>query len=96
MRKLVSALAALALTAGLATAPSFAQDKGSIGIAMPTKSSARWISDGDSMVKQFQEAGYETDLQYAEDDIPNQLAQTVRTSSVPVRCSNCGRILLPE
>ncbi len=75
MRKLVSALAALALGAGLATAPSFAQDKGSIGIAMPTKSSARWISDGESMVKQFQEAGYETDLQYAEDDIPNQLAQ---------------------
>lgn len=28
--------------------------------------------------------------------VPNQLAQTVRTSSVPVRCSNCGRILLPE
>ena len=75
MRKLVSALAALALTAGLATAPSFAQDKGSIGIAMPTKSSARWISDGNSMVKQFEDAGYEADLQYAEDDIPNQLAQ---------------------
>ena len=28
-----------------------------------------------NMVKQFEEAGYETDLQYAEDDIPNQLAQ---------------------
>jgi putative multiple sugar transport system substrate-binding protein len=27
------------------------------------------------MVKQFEAAGYETDLQYAEDDIPNQLAQ---------------------
>jgi putative multiple sugar transport system substrate-binding protein len=52
-----------------------AQDKGSVGIAMPTKSSARWISDGESMVKFFQDAGYETDLQYAEDDIPNQLAQ---------------------
>lgn len=75
MRKLVSAMAALALGAGLFTAPSFAQDKGSIGIAMPTKSSARWISDGNSMVKQFEEAGYEADLQYAEDDIPNQLAQ---------------------
>ncbi|MAY62836.1 MAG: sugar ABC transporter substrate-binding protein [Rhizobiales bacterium] len=75
MRKLVSALAALALGAGLVTAPSFAQDKGSIGIAMPTKSSARWISDGNSMVKQFEDAGYEADLQYAEDDIPNQLAQ---------------------
>ncbi|WP_233544940.1 multiple monosaccharide ABC transporter substrate-binding protein [Pseudooceanicola sediminis] len=46
-----------------------------IGIAMPTKSSARWISDGAAMVEQFEEAGYDTDLQYAEDDIPNQLAQ---------------------
>jgi ABC-type xylose transport system substrate-binding protein len=27
------------------------------------------------MVKQFEAAGYATDLQYAEDDIPNQLAQ---------------------
>ncbi|MBJ2149522.1 multiple monosaccharide ABC transporter substrate-binding protein [Paracoccus sp. IB05] len=46
-----------------------------IGIAMPTKSSARWIGDGNSMVEQFKAAGYDTDLQYAEDDIPNQLAQ---------------------
>ncbi|WP_240768874.1 multiple monosaccharide ABC transporter substrate-binding protein [Paracoccus liaowanqingii] len=46
-----------------------------VGISMPTQSSARWIDDGNNMVQQFQEAGYETDLQYAEDDIPNQLAQ---------------------
>lgn len=46
-----------------------------VGISMPTKSSARWIDDGNNMVKQFEEAGYDTDLQYAEDDIPNQLAQ---------------------
>ena len=46
-----------------------------VGISMPTKSSARWIDDGNNMVKQFQDAGYDTDLQYAEDDIPNQLAQ---------------------
>jgi putative multiple sugar transport system substrate-binding protein len=69
------ALLALSAMACLASSPSFAQDKGTIGISMPTKSSARWISDGDSMVKQFTEAGYGTDLQYAEDDIPNQLAQ---------------------
>jgi putative multiple sugar transport system substrate-binding protein len=70
------ALLALA-TAALVAVPqvSMAQDKGTIGIAMPTKSSSRWISDGESMVKQFTEAGYATDLQYAEDDIPNQLAQ---------------------
>ena len=52
-----------------------AQDKGTIGVSMPTKSSARWISDGDSMVKSLKDKGYKADLQYAEDDIPNQLAQ---------------------
>lgn len=46
-----------------------------VAISMPTKSSSRWISDGNSMVTTFEEMGYETDLQYAEDDIPNQLAQ---------------------
>ena len=52
-----------------------AQDKGLVGISMPTKSSSRWISDGESMVKVFEEKGYSTDLQYAEDDIPTQLSQ---------------------
>ncbi len=74
MRHLTSILASLAVSAAL-IGPAYAQDKGTVGIAMPTKSSARWISDGDSMVEQFTAAGYETDLQYAEDDIPNQLAQ---------------------
>lgn len=49
--------------------------KFTIGISMPTKSSARWIADGDNMVKYFQEKGFKTDLQYAEDDIPTQLSQ---------------------
>lgn len=48
---------------------------GLVGIAMPTKSSARWIADGDNLVKSLKELGYETDLQYAEDDIPTQLNQ---------------------
>jgi putative multiple sugar transport system substrate-binding protein len=61
------------LAAGIA--PAMAESKGLIGISMPTKSSTRWISDGESMVKEFTALGYETDLQYAEDDIPNQLAQ---------------------
>ena len=52
-----------------------AADMGTIGIAMPTKSSARWIADGNNMVKDFQKEGYKTDLQYGEDDIPNQLNQ---------------------
>ncbi|MDC0713784.1 sugar ABC transporter substrate-binding protein [Stigmatella sp. ncwal1] len=53
----------------------WAQDKGTIGVSMPTKSSARWIDDGNNMVKALQAKGYKVDLQYAEDDIPNQLAQ---------------------
>ncbi|MDR6535734.1 multiple monosaccharide ABC transporter substrate-binding protein [Variovorax soli] len=70
------AIAALAI-AGTAGLPSLAQaqDKGPIAISMPTKSSARWIADGSNMVKYFKEKGYKTDLQYADDDIPNQLAQ---------------------
>ncbi len=74
----ISRRALLALSAAAASAsvlPAFAQSKGMVGIAMPTKSSARWISDGNSMVEQFKAAGYDTDLQYAEDDIPNQLSQ---------------------
>jgi putative multiple sugar transport system substrate-binding protein len=55
--------------------PAFAASKGTIGIAMPTKSSTRWIHDGESMVAQFKAAGYDADLQYAEDDIPTQLSQ---------------------
>jgi putative multiple sugar transport system substrate-binding protein len=67
---------AAAVALGLATlAVAQAQDKGTIGIAMPTKSSARWIADGDNIVKVLQARGYKTDLQYADNDIPNQLAQ---------------------
>ncbi len=53
----------------------YAADKGLVGVSMPTKSSARWIDDGNNMVKELKGAGYSVDLQYAEDDIPNQLAQ---------------------
>ncbi|MFC5841077.1 MULTISPECIES: multiple monosaccharide ABC transporter substrate-binding protein [Aminobacter] len=52
-----------------------AQDKGTIGIAMPTKSSLRWINDGDALKAALEAKGYTIDMQYAEDDIPNQLAQ---------------------
>ncbi|MGV8831142.1 MAG: multiple monosaccharide ABC transporter substrate-binding protein [Devosia sp.] len=68
----VLAVGAMALTASTAV---FAQDKGAIGIAMPTQSSLRWISDGNELKSALEGMGYSVDLQYAEDDIPNQLAQ---------------------
>ena len=75
MKKLINILAVAALGAGLMVSQAPAQDNGLVAISMPTKSSTRWISDGESMVKEFQAMGYATDLQFAEDDIPNQLAQ---------------------
>ncbi|WP_420814435.1 multiple monosaccharide ABC transporter substrate-binding protein [Paracoccus contaminans] len=66
--------AAAVLAMGLSLVASGAWAK-TVGIAMPTKSSARWIDDGNNMVAQFKAAGYDTDLQYADDDIPNQLSQ---------------------
>jgi len=69
------ALGALSIAAQGMGAAAFAQSKGTVGVAMPTKSSARWIADGDNIVKVLRERGYQTDLQYAEDDVPNQLSQ---------------------
>jgi putative multiple sugar transport system substrate-binding protein len=46
-----------------------------VGIAMPTQSSARWISDGANMKALLEKAGYRVDLQYAEDNIDAQIAQ---------------------
>jgi putative multiple sugar transport system substrate-binding protein len=49
--------------------------KNYIGISMPTKSSERWIKDGETMKKLLEDKGYTADLQFAEDDIPTQKAQ---------------------
>jgi len=75
MKFLTTTVSALALCLAVAGGQAMAQDKPTVGIAMPTKSSARWIADGDNIVKTLQARGYKTDLQYADDDIPNQLSQ---------------------
>ena len=65
-------LAALLLLACMA---SQAQKPALVAISMPTKSASRWIADGQNMLQLLRAKGYTTDLQYAEDDVPNQLAQ---------------------
>ena len=75
-RYTLKALAAgLALGFSLIAPVAQAQDKGTVGVAMPTKTSTRWVNDGNSMVAALAAKGYKADLQYADDDIPNQLAQ---------------------
>ncbi|WP_169166874.1 multiple monosaccharide ABC transporter substrate-binding protein [Cellulomonas taurus] len=46
-----------------------------IGVAMPTETSERWIADGNAVKSQLEDAGYNVDLQYAADDIPTQSQQ---------------------
>jgi putative multiple sugar transport system substrate-binding protein len=46
-----------------------------VGVTMPTKSSERWISDGNNLKASLEGMGYKVDLQYAENDIPTQVNQ---------------------
>ncbi|MER6009527.1 multiple monosaccharide ABC transporter substrate-binding protein [Streptomyces bluensis] len=46
-----------------------------IGISMPTKSSERWIADGNNVVKDLEAKGYKTKLVYGEDDPDQQVSQ---------------------
>lgn len=46
-----------------------------VGLAMPTKSSERWVQDGENMKKEFENLGYKVDMQYAEDVVENQVSQ---------------------
>jgi len=46
-----------------------------VGLAMPTKSSERWVQDGEHMKSEFEKLGYEVDMQYAEDVVENQVSQ---------------------
>ncbi|MBC7551378.1 MAG: sugar-binding protein [Cellulomonas sp.] len=63
---------------GAGTGDAATKDAGgdkTIGVAMPTKSSERWIADGNNVKEQLEALGYTVDLQYAEDDIPTQVNQ---------------------
>jgi putative multiple sugar transport system substrate-binding protein len=86
MRKLVAFAAAGALALTLtacgqsggttSSTPSGGEvKKGTIGVLMPTKTSERWIKDGDYLKQTLEADGYTVELQYANDDIPTQVTQ---------------------
>lgn len=70
---LVIVVAACSSTGG--TSSKNKDSKGRVGLSMPTKSSERWVADGNNMKKEFEALNYEVDLQYAEDVIENQVSQ---------------------
>lgn len=80
MKKLLSILVlvfvlTLSLTGCNTTSNGNEDSKGLVGIAMPTQSAERWVADGANMVKVLEDLGYDTDLQYAEDVVQNQISQ---------------------
>ena len=83
----------LAACGGGAAAPAAAAKK-LVGISMPTKTSTRWISDGNSMVKSFTDLGYDTDLQFADNDINNQLAQIENMVTKGAKVLDAGTLVI--
>jgi putative multiple sugar transport system substrate-binding protein len=69
----VLAITAAATSCGGSTSTSSAT--ATVGIAMPTKDSPRWLLDGANLVKQFKAKGYKTDLQYGDNDPAKQADQ---------------------
>lgn len=46
-----------------------------IGVSLPSQDEERWITDGSAIKEGLEEAGYQVDLQYANNDIPTQQQQ---------------------
>ncbi|MGI6877588.1 multiple monosaccharide ABC transporter substrate-binding protein [Microbacterium sp. gxy059] len=87
LMRTIATSGAIALALGLAACSNDAETGGddggdaqeasdiTVGVAMPTETSERWIADGEAVQSQLEEAGYEVDLQFANDDIPRQQQQ---------------------
>ena len=52
-----------------------AEGGGLIGIAMPTRSLERWNNDGAHLESLLQDMGYETSLQFADNQVDQQVTQ---------------------
>ncbi len=71
MKKVLAILLALVLCLSITGA--LAAEK--IGVSMPTQSLQRWNQDGENMKAKLIEAGFEVDLQFANDDVATQVTQ---------------------
>ena len=86
LKKILVGVAALGIAVSLAacsagrggaggTSPSGSTKGALVGVAMPTKTSERWIKDGNAVKSGLEKLGYKVDLQYADDKIPQQVQQ---------------------
>ena len=72
MKKFVAILLCMMMVLGAVSAMA---EGHKVGISMPTKDLQRWNQDGSNMESNFTAAGYEVDLQYAANDVQQQLNQ---------------------
>jgi len=70
MKKILALVLALVMVLSVASALA---EK--VGVSMPTKDLQRWNQDGENMKKLLEDAGYEVDLQFASNDVQQQLNQ---------------------
>ncbi len=81
-------------------AESTAPEDITVGVAMPTETSERWIADGDAVKSGLEEAGFSVDLQFANDDIPTQQQQieqmVTRGADILIVASIDGTALAPQ
>lgn len=71
----VAALLSILVLSSCGSNANSSDSDGTVGIAMPSKALERWEKDGNYMVDKFKEMGYETDIQYAQDNVPTQVSQ---------------------
>lgn len=73
---------------------------GKVGVSMPTQTSERWIADGKAVEEQLKAAGFEVDLQFANDDIPTQSQQVdqmiLKGAKVLIIAAIDGTALAPQ
>ncbi len=78
-RKLIVSMLCASMVAGMVVVPALAvkadESKGVIGVAMPTQDLQRWNQDGENMKKELEEKGYEVDLQFAGNEVAQQVSQ---------------------
>ena len=74
-KKIVMMTAVAALSVAAFGTVANAEEKGVIGVAMPTQDLQRWNQDGANMKAQLEEKGYTVDLQYAGNDVQTQVSQ---------------------
>ena len=77
MKKVIALILVLVMALSLVACGGAKKDDGqkTIGILMPTKEQTIWSIQGERLVAGYQEAGYATEIEFAEDDSARQATQ---------------------